>query len=75
MWTTAVIPFKSGKVNACWGCYGCRDATDIGREEGLIGIPAGVFSQIVKNLVALETKPIKNARKKMAFSTIKKHLE
>ncbi|MGM0366563.1 MAG: DUF169 domain-containing protein [Actinomycetota bacterium] len=71
---SAVIPFKTGRVNACWGCYGCRDATDIGKNEGLIGIPAGSFSQMVKNLSALETKPIKNARKKMAFSAIGKLL-
>ncbi len=71
---TAVIPFKIGKLNACWGCYGCRDATDIREDEGVIGIPDNDLAQIVENLKKLVAKPMVNARKKMAYSSIKKYL-
>lgn len=66
---STVIPFKSGKLNSTLGCYGCREATDITKEENLIGIPYGKLSSITKNLEKLSAKPMKKARNKDAFNS------
>lgn len=62
-----VIPFVTGRMNASLGCYGCRDATNIGDEECLIGVPYGHLAALVQNLEELARKAMVKARSKEAY--------
>ncbi|MBC7128660.1 MAG: DUF169 domain-containing protein [Thermoplasmatales archaeon] len=35
-----------GKTNASFGCYGCREASDLKDDEAMIGIPYNRFDTI-----------------------------
>ena len=37
-----VIPWREQRLNQCFGCYGCRDATNLGTSEAVLGFP-GIF--------------------------------
>ncbi len=63
-----VIPFKNGKPNGSFGCTGCREATDLGTVEALIGFPGRELSVVVKNLKLLSEKVIPKNRKKSIFN-------
>lgn len=69
-----VIPFLTGKVNACFGCYGCREATNLKDEEGLVGIPFEKLEEIVRALQALSIKAMPSVRKKGVYNLFIKSL-
>ncbi|HRR17122.1 MAG TPA: hypothetical protein P5320_10395, partial [Bacteroidales bacterium] len=54
------------------GCYGCRDATDIGNNETVLGLPFKDFFPIVENLEFLNRKAIPNSRSKNALAMLKR---
>jgi len=62
------IPYLTGEVNACLGCYGCRDSTDMADEECLIGIPGAKLDEIISSLEALSEKAIPKARSKGIYN-------
>ena len=67
-----LIPYKENKMNLTYGCYGCRDATDIGPDESVLGFPFGEFEKISTYIEYLARKAIPNSRSKNAFTTLKK---
>jgi uncharacterized protein (DUF169 family) len=67
-----LVPFKEQKLNMSMGCYGCRDATDIGNNETVLGFPFKDFLIIYKNLFMLNEKAIPNSRGKNALTLLKK---
>jgi hypothetical protein len=54
------------------GCYGCRDATDIGTNETVLGFPFSEFKSIVESLEFLDQKAIANSRGKNALAILKR---
>jgi len=62
----AVLPFVEQRINASFGCYGCRDATDFGPEEGVIGFPGYDLERIVAALEQLAAKAMPRVRAKTA---------
>jgi len=73
---TTIIPFKEQQLNMSMGCYGCRDATDIGDNETVLGFPFKDFQPILENLEFLNLKAIPNSRGKNALTLlIKKNAE
>lgn len=68
----SLIPFVKQKFNMSMGCYGCRDATDIGLNETLLGFPFKDFKAIVQNLEFLSQKAIPNSRSKNALAILKR---
>ena len=68
---STVIPFVKQKLNSCLGCYGCRDSTNIGDGEALLGIPFSKMENIVQNLEKLSDKAMKKARSKEAFHSFR----
>ena len=69
----AVIPFTQNRLNMTFGCYGCRDATDIKPGEAALGFPVDGMNELARNLVFLARKAIPNCRSKGIFrSLIKK---
>jgi len=67
-----LIPFVKQRFNMSMGCYGCRDATDIGTNETVLGFPFKEFKAIVENLEFLNQKAIANSRGKNALAMLKR---
>jgi uncharacterized protein (DUF169 family) len=63
----AVRPFVEQRINASFGCYGCRDATDFGPEECVIGFPGHDLERIVAALEQLAAKAMPRVRAKTAY--------
>jgi len=68
---STVIPYVENRLNYGYGCYGCRDATDMGPEEAVLGFPACFLPKMVEHLKFLANKAIPNSRKKGAFESLK----
>lgn len=67
-----VIPFIEQKLNLSFGCYGCRDATDIGNNESVLGFPFKDLHKIYDSIIHLNIKAIPNSRGKNALTILKK---
>ena len=67
-----IIPYKTQKMNLSYGCYGCRDATDISHDESVLGFPFGDFEAIADYIVYLAEKAIPGSRAKNAYALLNK---
>ncbi len=67
-----LIPYVKKQFNMSFGCYGCRDATDIGPNEAILGFPFDEFEGIAAAIESLSVKAIPNSRSKKAFAILKK---
>lgn len=67
-----LIPYVEQKFNMSMGCYGCRDATDIGHNETVLGFPFKDFEGIYNYLLHLKQKAIPNSRGKNALTLLRK---
>ncbi|MFW6048108.1 MAG: DUF169 domain-containing protein [Candidatus Natronoplasma sp.] len=67
-----IIPYKEQKMNLSYGCYGCRDATDIESDESVLGFPFKDLGAISENIGHLSKKAIPNSREKNAYKKLKK---
>lgn len=67
-----LIPYIEQKLNLSFGCYGCRDATDIGNNETVLGFPFKDFQMIYDNILHLNLKAIPNSRGKNAYTMLRK---
>jgi uncharacterized protein (DUF169 family) len=66
------IPYIQQKFNMSMGCYGCRDATDIGHNETVLGFPFKNLEGIYDYLMHLNEKAIPNSRSKNALTLLRK---
>jgi uncharacterized protein (DUF169 family) len=55
-----------------FGCYGCRDATDIGPNETVLGFPFKDFENITGYIEKLAQKALPNSRSKKAYLNLEK---
>jgi len=62
-----LIPLLEGRMNATLGCYGCREATDAGDDETVIGFPGAMLEQVVSGLRGLAVTAIPKVRAKRAY--------
>ena len=69
-----LIPFKQNKMNLSYGCYGCRDGTDIDIGEVVLGFPFKEFEKIIEYIDYLSMKAIPNSRNKNAYLMLKKKM-
>lgn len=67
---SVVAPFLSEKLNMSFGCYGCRDATDISECEASLGIPGGKLHEVMQALRFLNAQAIPRSRKKGAYHAL-----
>lgn len=63
-----LVPYLEHRLNFSYGCYGCRDATDIGPGEAVLGFPSSLLGPVVEHLEFLNQKAIPTSRSKKAFS-------
>ena len=69
---STIIPFLENRLNFGYGCYGCRDATDIENNEAVLGFPTPFLPLIVEHLEFLGQKAIPTSRSKKAWHTLQK---
>ena len=72
---STIIPYQEHRLNMSYGCYGCRDATDIGPNETVLGFPAEMLPAIHEHLEYLAEKAMPVSRSKRAFAAIEKRTE
>jgi len=72
---SAIIPFKTDKINMSFGCYGCRDATDAKSSEAILGLPGNKLEMVVRNLQNLKEKAIPRSRQKSVYKAISQRLK
>lgn len=68
---STIIPFLKNRVNLTYGCYGCRDATDLSEKEAIMGFPGSYLPLIMEHLKYLKEKAIPRSRDKGALSVLK----
>jgi len=66
-----IIPFIEERLNFGFGCYGCRDATDMTAGESILGFPVSFLAPIVTHLEYLNAKALPAARGKKAWRSLK----
>ena len=70
-----LIPFLQHRMNLSYGCYGCRDATDIADAETVLGFPICLLPDILEHLEFLATKAIPASRGKRALAAFSRPAE
>jgi len=64
--------YLHGKTNASFGCYGCREASDLKDDEAMIGIPYNRFEAIEEAIRLMrEKRAIDRVRKKGIYKIYK----
>jgi uncharacterized protein (DUF169 family) len=66
-----LIPYTEGRLNLTYGCYGCREATDILRQESLVGFPVSLLEPLVSHLEFLQEKAMPVSRSKRALQALR----
>ena len=51
-------------------CYGCREATDLGPDETVLGFPGQRLAAILVALEALNEKAVPRSRAKQVYKTL-----
>lgn len=69
---STIIPCVEDRLNYGFGCYGCRDATDMAAGEAILGFPAHYLPEIVRHLGYLNQKALPHSRGKHAFAVLTK---
>jgi uncharacterized protein (DUF169 family) len=65
-----VIPHVEQRLSFSLGCYGCREATDMGPNETILGFPGASLSGLVAALEQLNAKAVGCSREKAVLSTL-----
>jgi uncharacterized protein (DUF169 family) len=69
---STIIPYIEKRLNFGYGCYGCREATDLGTSESVVGFPVELLPGIAENLIYLAQKAIPNSRSKRALTALQR---
>jgi uncharacterized protein (DUF169 family) len=67
---STLIPYLEKRLNFSFGCYGCRDATDMAPGEGILGFPTSQLTGIMDHLEYLAQKAIPTSRGKNALKAL-----
>lgn len=67
---STVLPWLEQRLNFTYGCYGCREATDIGAGEALVGFPTSVLRPLVEQLESLGARAMPTSRSKRALHAL-----
>jgi len=67
-----IIPHIEQRLNFSLGCYGCREATDLGPHESVLGFPGARLDPLLAALESLAKKAVGRSRAKAAFENLNK---
>jgi len=62
-----VIPHIEQRLNYSLGCYGCREATDLGPHESVLGFPGARLEPLLAALESLANKAVGRSRAKAVY--------
>lgn len=65
-----VIPHLEQRLNFSFGCYGCREATDLKLGETVLGFPGPLLDPLVAKLRMLTEKAIPRSRAKLTYASL-----
>jgi uncharacterized protein (DUF169 family) len=69
---STILPYFEKRLNLSFGCYGCRDATDILPGESVLGFPTEMLPGIVGEVQRLSRKAMPASRGKNAYAQLRK---
>ena len=64
------MPLLEDRLNYGYGCYGCREANDLGTGEAVLGFPGCQSPSALANLEVLAGKAIGNSRAKKSWKAL-----
>ncbi|MDZ7843526.1 MAG: DUF169 domain-containing protein [Anaerolineales bacterium] len=67
---STIIPHQEQRLNQSFGCYGCRDATDMDSTEAALGFPGKLLPDLLERLEYLKEKAIPVSRSKKAYAAL-----
>jgi uncharacterized protein (DUF169 family) len=67
-----LIPYLEQRLNFSLGCYGCREATDLGPNESVLGFPGARLEPLLAALDSLANKAVGRSRAKAVFENLNK---
>ena len=67
-----IIPCLEQRLNFSLGCYGCREATDLGPDESVLGFPGSRLEPLLVALESLANKAVGRSRAKAVFNNLNK---
>ena len=67
-----IIPYLEQRLNFSLGCYGCREATDLGPNESVLGFPGARLEPLLAALESLANKAVGRSRAKAVFGNLNK---
>lgn len=70
-----ILPYLEQRLNFSYGCYGCRDATDLAGSETVLGFPVSHLTDICQNLEFLAQKALPTSRAKKAWAALQKQTD
>ncbi len=65
-----IIPYVDKRLNFSFGCYGCREATDIGTHETVLGFHGSLLGALMEELEHLASRAIPRSRARKAFHAL-----
>jgi uncharacterized protein (DUF169 family) len=71
---STIVPHLEGRLNYSLGCYGCREATDLGLGETVIGFPGGELEPLLAALAVLRAKAVSRSRSKSAYASLRQRI-
>jgi len=69
---STILPYLEQRLNFSFGCYGCRDATDLSESETVMGFPASQLAGVMQHLEFLSQKAMPTSRSKKAWAALQK---
>jgi len=67
---STIVPVLENRLNYGYGCYGCREATDLAPGEAVLGFPGPILQGVLHNLEFLGGKAIANSRAKKPWKAL-----
>jgi uncharacterized protein (DUF169 family) len=71
---STIVPHLERRLNYSLGCYGCREATDLGPGETVIGFPGEELEPLLAALSALRAKAVGRSRSKSAYASLRQRI-
>lgn len=65
-----LVPFTQGRLNFSFGCYGCREATDIEPGEAVVGFPGAMLPALTAEIERLAERAVPRSRAKRPYAAL-----
>ena len=67
---STLVPFLNQRINFSFGCYGCREATDIEQGEAVVGFPGEMLPALAEEVERLAGRAIPRSRAKQPYAAL-----